>query len=123
MKSLVHSKATLTTRSQIPDKSLDAPPPPEREPAGRSDPESRENPLEVTDDPEESAEELHASEDEDVPAIRPPLTGKRRRRLSTYESSDGGMDLENDEIGGSARQVVQTSPRVSRRSLSISESA
>jgi hypothetical protein len=41
------------------------------------------------------------NEDEDVPPIRPLPT--RRRRLSTYESSDSVLDLEDDEIGGSAR--------------------
>ncbi|KAJ7765625.1 MFS general substrate transporter [Mycena metata] len=31
--------------------------------------------------------------------------GKKRRRLSTFESTDGFMDLESDRIGGSARVV------------------
>ncbi|CCM04545.1 uncharacterized protein FIBRA_06726 [Fibroporia radiculosa] len=45
----------------------------------------------------------HASDD-DEDAIPPLRTrGPRPRRLSTYESSDGGMDLESDTIGGSAR--------------------
>lgn len=34
----------------------------------------------------------------DVPKV------PRLRRLSTYESSDGGMNLEDDVIGGSARR-------------------
>ncbi|KAJ7119169.1 vacuolar amino acid permease [Mycena epipterygia] len=34
-----------------------------------------------------------------------PVTRKHRRRLSTFESTDGYMDLENDRIGGSARVV------------------
>ncbi|KLO19602.1 MFS general substrate transporter [Schizopora paradoxa] len=36
---------------------------------------------------------------------RPRLINTRRRRLSLYESSDGGMDLESDKIGGSARSL------------------
>lgn len=36
---------------------------------------------------------------------RPRLIASRRRRLSLYESSDGGMDLESDKIGGSARSL------------------
>ena len=28
-----------------------------------------------------------------------------RRRLSTFEPPDGGMDLESNRVGGSARQV------------------
>ena len=56
-----------------------------------------------------------ASEDEDADAreereegrhrVSPIATPRRpRRRLSTYESSDGGMDLEDEVIGGSARR-------------------
>lgn len=41
-----------------------------------------------------------------VPQLRRPrLVRPRRRRLSMYESSDGGMDLESDVIGGSARSI------------------
>ncbi|KAA1475860.1 MFS general substrate transporter [Dentipellis sp. KUC8613] len=40
--------------------------------------------------------------DPNVPALR--TFERRPRRLSTYESSDGGMDLESDDIGGSARR-------------------
>lgn len=36
---------------------------------------------------------------------RPRLINTKRRRLSLYESSDGGMDLESDKIGGSARSL------------------
>lgn len=35
-----------------------------------------------------------------------PVTRKHRRRLSTFESTDGYMDPENDRIGGSARVVT-----------------
>ncbi|KAI0261793.1 major facilitator superfamily domain-containing protein [Gloeopeniophorella convolvens] len=46
------------------------------------------------------------SEDEDEDDRIAPLGGhvKPRRRLSTYESSDAGMDLESEAIGGSARR-------------------
>lgn len=40
-------------------------------------------------------------EDSVVPILK--TQGPQPRRLSTYESSDGGMDLESDVIGGSAR--------------------
>ena len=44
-------------------------------------------------------------EEEESEAVSRLLPGRRpRRRLSTYESSDGGMDLEDDVIGGSARR-------------------
>jgi hypothetical protein len=33
---------------------------------------------------------------------------RSRRRLSTFESNDGGMDLESDVIGGSARSVPRS---------------
>jgi len=40
------------------------------------------------------------------PALeRPQLIPARRRRLSLYESYHGGMDLESDKIGGSARSL------------------
>ncbi|KAI0823832.1 vacuolar amino acid permease [Trametes gibbosa] len=43
--------------------------------------------------------------DADAGGLPPiPVRRPRRRRLSTYQSSDGGMDLEDDEIGGSARR-------------------
>jgi hypothetical protein len=34
-----------------------------------------------------------------------PTGRQQRRRLSTFESMDGTMDLESDEVGGSARVV------------------
>lgn len=64
------------------------------------------NPLEVTEPDEEHDEENpvddsgHPSEEEDVVPSRPPMPVRRTRRLSTYESTDGGLDLES---GGSAR--------------------
>lgn len=47
--------------------------------------------------------------DDSAHAIRPPLRRgsqrQRRRRLSTYESADAMMDLEADDVGGSARSL------------------
>ncbi len=49
--------------------------------------------------------ELEAEDEEEGEAVSPLLPARPlRRRLSTYESSDGGMDLEDDVIGGSARR-------------------
>ncbi|KAJ7932806.1 vacuolar amino acid permease [Mycena leptocephala] len=54
-----------------------------------------------------SATETETEQDAAVPSAtpRPGGEGRRqhRRRLSTYESTDGFMDLESDRIGGSAR--------------------
>lgn len=88
------------TVHQIPDKELDSdrpaeqPTPSDTESTGRT----------VVEEPEQGADEFHdESEGENtVPAIR-PLPTTQRRRLSTYESSDSVLDLEDDEIGGSAR--------------------
>jgi hypothetical protein len=109
--------SVLTYVTQIPDKNLDAPTPPPRTPTIPDNRSSRENALEISEDPEEGAEPYHDSEDEDLPSMRPPMP-KRKRRLSTYESSEGGNDLESDTIGGSARPL---NTKGSRRSLSISE--
>lgn len=84
----------------------------------------RENPLEVTSEPAEEVAESRHDEDEeeraDVVPTRPQLLPKRRRRLSMYESADGGQDLEHEEIGGSARPVSFMPS--SRRSLSLAGS-
>lgn len=50
--------------------------------------------------PDVETDEEDNSNAEGVPIPRPA----RNRRLSTYESIDGSMDLESDRIGGSARQ-------------------
>ncbi|KAL1947127.1 hypothetical protein VTO73DRAFT_14088 [Trametes versicolor] len=50
---------------------------------------------------EDSGEE---GEDEEDGVGGIPVRRPRRRRLSTFESSDGIMDLEDDVIGGSARR-------------------
>lgn len=64
--------------------------------------------LDEIDEEAESGDEGADSEESESHApARPlplPLGGRPRvRRLSTYTSSDGGMDLEDDVIGGSAR--------------------
>ncbi|KIP03380.1 hypothetical protein PHLGIDRAFT_121639 [Phlebiopsis gigantea 11061_1 CR5-6] len=100
-------------RLPIPDKSLDAGP--ERAPS------VHENPLEVTEGPAEDDAEEREHEDAVPIPVRPQLYPKRRRRLSMYESTDGGQDLEHEEIGGSARPVSFMPS--SRRSVSISGSA
>ena len=65
------------------------------------------NPLEETEEPEESAvvinEEPMAQDEENAPPVR-PTTRRGSRRLSTYESSEGIMDLEGENIGGTARR-------------------
>lgn len=52
---------------------------------------------------EEEEEELH-----DAVPVLPRAIAPRRRRLSTYQSFDGGLDLEDEEIGGSARSLPIT---------------
>lgn len=90
---------------QIPDKVLDSGPQrpasiaPEPSPAALEP----ENPLEETEEPEDDGSAIAEDDASDVPPIRPITLRHNARRLSTYESSDGGMDLESDEIGGSAR--------------------
>lgn len=96
----------MTFPWQIPDKSLDDPGAQPQKPAGDSEPEQpstpSENPLEETVDTIDDV-----PDDADVlPPVRP---ARKVRRLSTYESSDGGMDLEGVEYGGSARPRVVSS--------------
>ncbi|KAJ7490869.1 major facilitator superfamily domain-containing protein [Mycena latifolia] len=55
--------------------------------------------------PESASATETENEQDDAPA---PVVRKPRRRLSTYESADGLMDLESDRIGGSARVVPRT---------------
>ncbi len=50
--------------------------------------------------------ERNETRDQVLPTLeRPRLIPGRRRRLSVYESYNGGMDLESDKIGGSARSL------------------
>ncbi|KAI0062144.1 MFS general substrate transporter [Artomyces pyxidatus] len=61
----------------------------------------------VREDPPSSVPETPFDSDDERDDDRvPPLAKHQRpvRRLSTYESLDGGMDLESDDVGGSARQ-------------------
>ncbi|KAJ7500461.1 major facilitator superfamily domain-containing protein [Mycena galericulata] len=64
--------------------------PPESEPASATETETEPDDVDV--------EVQHT-------ASRAPRPGRRPRRLSTYESADGFMDLESDQIGASARSV------------------
>ncbi|KII89467.1 hypothetical protein PLICRDRAFT_109347 [Plicaturopsis crispa FD-325 SS-3] len=64
---------------------------------GESSSSAQETPIESEDE----------NEDEDEVEVRQGVPIGRpggRRRLSTFESVDGSMDLESDRIGGSARQ-------------------
>jgi len=97
-------------RLPIPDKYLDsqprrlsfsARPPPSAESSGTSTPVNPLEETEETEEPESSA--IDGEHDDSVPPPRPTFR-RGQRRLSTYESSDGIMDLEGDEIGGSARR-------------------
>ncbi|KAI0668302.1 vacuolar amino acid permease [Trametes maxima] len=69
-----------------------------------ADVRAREDVTELAEDRDDvEAQSRSGSDDEDgLPPIR--TQAPKRRRLSTYESSDGGMDLEDPKIGGSARR-------------------
>lgn len=56
------------------------------------------------DDESDSSDAEGEDERVDIPPVSQSPKRPRRRRLSTYESSDGAMDLEDDFIGGSARR-------------------
>jgi len=92
-------------RLPIPDKKLDRKPRPQSAvidgPLASAPLNPPLNPLEETEDADNGV--VEEEEEEEVPPIRPPIRIPRRR-LSTYQSSDGGMDLESDTIGGSARR-------------------
>ncbi|RPD55294.1 vacuolar amino acid permease [Lentinus tigrinus ALCF2SS1-7] len=105
-------------RLPIPDKPLDQPRPRTRSLSELPNPHPR-TPGELAEETQGSAEateledEGSGAEDinDDDDEVRPMLgqTIPKRRRLSTYESSDGGMDLEDDVIGGSARRASMIS--------------
>lgn len=92
--------------SQIPEKELDQEPSvPAPAPVLNS-----ENVMSPTDTPEESEDEDEVAIPR-TPVMRTrarPLDLRRPRRLSTYESQDGVLDLESDTIGGSARSYDST---------------
>ena len=98
---------------QIPDKPLDQPRP--RAHSVDELPNPHPTPAELEEELAGSSSgitsadlsevEVEEEEEEEAEPVSPLLVGRRpRRRLSTYESSDGGMDLEDDVIGGSARR-------------------
>ncbi|CAL1703142.1 unnamed protein product [Somion occarium] len=94
-------------RLPIPDKSLDSARPRSLSVEGIGPEPAPQpiNPLEETqddDEDEEEVEEVAVSEEEEESVLptRPAIPVRRPRRMSTYESSDGILDLES---GGSAR--------------------
>ena len=95
---------------QIPDKPLDQPRPrphsvaelPNPHPTPAQLAEETQQPPTETDVSTETTED--DTDDEGVDGVPPIRVPPKRRRLSTYESSDGGMDLEDEVIGGSARR-------------------
>ncbi|OBZ75247.1 Multidrug resistance protein fnx1, partial [Grifola frondosa] len=88
-------------RLGIPDQALDQPRPKSRSIVETERPEGPSPEDTPTESPEDSENSDESENDDDVPVLK---TRAPRRRLSTYESSDGGMDLESDTIGGSARR-------------------
>ncbi|KAI0713744.1 MFS general substrate transporter [Earliella scabrosa] len=97
-------------RLPIPDKPLDQPRPrphsvaelPNPHPTPAQLAEETQQPPTETDVSMETTED--DTDDEGVDGVPPIRVPPKRRRLSTYESSDGGMDLEDEVIGGSARR-------------------
>lgn len=91
---------------QIPDKPLDGSSRPQgssvsqpgqvRSPLVES-PTGRDRYASVVDDDDDEEDDV-----ESAIKTMPP----RPRRLSGYETTDGGMDLESDTIGGSARSNI-----------------
>ncbi|THH09985.1 hypothetical protein EW145_g1642 [Phellinidium pouzarii] len=69
--------------------------------------ESEEDENEGEDEEEDVTEELETETEIGNSGPLPrSIVPKPRRRLSTYELSDGGLDLESDVIGGSARSFM-----------------
>ncbi|KAI9069434.1 vacuolar amino acid permease [Trametes sanguinea] len=108
-------------RLPIPDKPLDQPRPrsrsinelPNPHPANpaelaeeiRESVASPEPATELSDeDTDEQTERGEDDEEEEGRGVPIRTRAPRRRRLSTYESSEGVLDLEDPEIGGSARR-------------------
>lgn len=87
------AQGTLTA-TQIPDKELERPQKKNDKASTHSDARA----LSSVPNP--------STDSEDDSVVDPPVRrqGMRPRRLSTYESTEAVMDLENDTIGGSARQ-------------------
>ncbi|KAF9009700.1 vacuolar amino acid permease [Cyathus striatus] len=95
-------------RLPIPDKALEHRPRPTRTEVNAESSESSVSPQ--SESPIESP--IYSDDEEnDIPATPRKIP---RRRLSTYESTESGMDLENARIGGSARPNLGRSPRTPR---------
>lgn len=69
------------------------------------------NEPEASTHPERDESAVSADDEDDQASAVAPLRPRPifpRRRLSTFESSEGGMDLEDETIGGSARSFAST---------------
>lgn len=99
---LLRRISTEMSPLQIPEKSLDKErdDSPQQRPSGDVEAAGGQGPVVNGDEPED--DEDSSPERDPVPPIR-PSPRPRRRRLSTYESVDSGVNLEDDRIGGSAR--------------------
>ncbi|KAJ6548100.1 MFS general substrate transporter [Mycena vulgaris] len=98
-------------RLPIPDQNLDTAHAKKRQPSAPGEPISTLGAAasSTSNSTPESASAVETeAEQDDTDAGPAPPQRKHRRRLSTYESTDGFMDLESDRIGGSARVVPRT---------------
>ncbi|KAI0806672.1 MFS general substrate transporter [Fomes fomentarius] len=115
----VSTLCAYIVRLPIPDKPLDQPRPRARSlgelpnphpttPAALAEelPQSSNASASATEVERDDEDDNDTDSDVEAAAVSPIDVPKvpRLRRLSTYESSDGGMDLEDDVIGGSARR-------------------
>ncbi|KAI0927773.1 hypothetical protein AcV7_009480 [Taiwanofungus camphoratus] len=92
-------------RLPIPDKPLDQPRPKTQSFGGAEEQHPEPDSLTTVESSEGRCVDSEGVDENDEDSVVPILKtqGPQPRRLSTYESSDGGMDLESDVIGGSAR--------------------
>lgn len=98
---------TSNPHFQIPDKKLEHKP--RTQPA-----RSTGNGTQAVTDTSGEDTTIESDEDEEGDDESPMGRAVPRRRLSTYEPADGGMDLESSRIGGSARQGKPPSPSNAR---------
>ncbi|KAI0933368.1 hypothetical protein AcV5_005530 [Taiwanofungus camphoratus] len=92
-------------RLPIPDKPLDQPRPKTQSFGGAEEQHPEPDSLTTVESSGGRCVDSEGVDENDEDSVVPILKtqGPQPRRLSTYESSDGGMDLESDVIGGSAR--------------------
>ncbi|KZT18906.1 MFS general substrate transporter [Neolentinus lepideus HHB14362 ss-1] len=96
-------------RLPIPDKELEGSPRKEPRPNEHVDSEASTPAQSATVTPSTSIPGTPASETGNAtnltrPTLQKVVASRRARRLSTYESADAIMDLEDDKVGGSARR-------------------